>query len=602
MKYISYIVITLFIIGCSNDEVEEQIQKFTIEITSSNGGSVSSSGGSFIKGSSFSVTATPNNGFSFVQWSNGSTSNPLELTVNSNQTIQAIFEETVTYELTIIDSEGGTVSVESGSYESGTQLSITATPNENYHFIGFEGIEGLNNIISITMNSNITIQPNFLIKDDGHKMRSQTNISENELNFLTTDNFIIWWDKDFNAISYVLKVKEILEDITNISLSNGMELPLYSDEKYVNLYFSNCSQDDIIQQYYNRCTGGIGTDENQMPYFVFQEDIFDFNPLEMNVSWRRWFYHELFHIMQYKGGNFYETFPYSLDNTWYVESTASWFGRKYGGMDLYGIEPSIQAWEGQPALNLQPQVSMWGGLEDKPYFSEISWSHGNHRYAMEQFFNYLDKNNIISESFIFESFYSGSSLLPQEYLYEEIENLEQVYCEFAANYTSGLMYNDLDFERLKETISWTIEYSCSFNNCNPETNEVYNNQYIAEIGDEGTIGLTPIEFISLGIPADYITPREKNEAWSWTVVKINTTQERTFDVDFRPDERGNEGTLSNFSLYLTNRENNLVQEVDFNGEITVNPNLDYFLVMVNTPQRFEGWETFDYQLKVTPSN
>jgi hypothetical protein len=84
--------------------------------------------------------------------------------------------------------------------------------------------------------------------------------------------------------------------------------------------------------------------------------------------------------------------------------------------------------------------------------------------------------------------------------------------------------------------------------------------------------------------------------------KINTTQERTFSVDFQPDERGNEGTLSNFSLYLTNRENNLVQEVDFNGEITVNPNLDYFLVMVNTPQRFEGWETFDYQLKITPNN
>ena len=77
---------------------------------------------------------------------------------------------------------------------------------------------------------------------------------------------------------------------------------------------------------------------------------------------------------------------------------------------------------------------------------------------------------------------------------------------------------------------------------------------------------------------------------------------KSLTIDFQPDGFGNEGTQSNFNLYLTNRENNLVQEVDFNGEITVNPNLDYFLVMVNTPQRFEGWETFDYQLKVTPNN
>jgi hypothetical protein len=36
------------------------------------------------------------------------------------------------------------------------------------------------------------------------------------------------------------------------------------------------------------------------------------------------------------------------------------------------------------------------------------------------------------------------------------------------------------------------------------------------------------------------------------------------------------------------------------GELTEEPNLDYFLI--NTLQRFEGFETFDYQLKVIPKN
>ena len=210
---------------------------------------------------------------------------------------------------------------------------------------------------------------------------------------------------------------------------------------------------------------------------------------------------------------------------------------------------------------------------------------------MEAFFKYLDDENIINEYFIGGSFYSQTTLLPQEYLYNNIQNLENIYGDFASKYVSGIMFSDEDYFGIKEMIKLVIDFSCDwFNvgNCNEETNLAYNNQYVSEINESGTNG--------------YVTPVEKNEAWSWTVVKINTSQQQSFTLDFQPDELGNEGTQSNFKLYLTNRENNLVQQVDFNGEINVDPNLDYFLVMVNTPQRFEGWETFDYQLKVTPVN
>ena len=598
MKYLKYFIVSLLILGCSTDEVEEQIQKFTIEITSSNGGSVSSSGGSFIEGSSFSVTATPNNGFSFVQWSNGSTSNPLELTVNSNQTIQAIFEEnTVTYELTIIDSEGGYVSVESGSYERGTQLSIIATPNENYHFIGFEGIDGFENTINITMDSNKTIQPNFLIKDDGHKQRSNTFFDENELDYLTSENFIVWWDKDNdfnNDRSYVGKSISLLNDVErvyNISLENGMEYPVGSENTYINIFlFDYWNEDgDIIRGTF--ASAGVGTDGNSMPFFPFLNTFFEnigpniYNNNIQQAS-RGVLMHETYHVMQYKSGNHYGTFPYSLDNTWYTEATARWFERKYAYPDVFDGDWTSK-YNGQGALNLQPQVSMWGGLENKPYFSEISWSHGNHRYEMAEFIRYLIQYNKIDESFVHQSFYSGTSLLPQEYLNENIDDLEGTYGDFSSKYVSGIMYNDLELEAIKSSTEF---YStCQVpTNCNEETGVGFNNQYVSEIDESGTNG--------------YVTPVEKNEAWSWTVVKINTSQEQSFTIDFQPDEFGNEGTQSNFKLYITNRENNIVQEVDFKGEITVNPNLDYFLVMVNTPQRFEGWETFDYQLKVTPSN
>ena len=62
-KLILPLLVSLFIFGCSNDEIVEQVQKFTIEIIPSDGGSVSSTGGSFIEGSSFSFTTNCDNSF-----------------------------------------------------------------------------------------------------------------------------------------------------------------------------------------------------------------------------------------------------------------------------------------------------------------------------------------------------------------------------------------------------------------------------------------------------------------------------------------------------------------------------------------------------------
>ena len=576
--------------------LKEQIEELeiisntrTLTVSSTEGGSVTGTGDYQI-GTEVTITAIPDEGYEFTGWSDGETSLTRVVTINSDTTLSASFE-ILTFQLTIVDTEGGTVSVESGSYDYGTELTIVASPNENYHFIGFEEIDGFENTINITIDSNITIQPNFLIKDDGHKQRSNTFFDEEELDYLATENFIIWWDKDNEFLDRALTLKGELENIVDICLGYGMEMPLGSETKYINIFLYNSDKPsyDIIQ---NWSSAGVGTDGNGMPFFPWGDNYFDSkDSSELNNTNRNTLYHESFHVMQYKAGNFYGTFPYSLDNTWYTEATASWFGRKFGLTIPYDRDDYYSVWSGQPALNLQPQVSMWGGLEDKPYFSEISWSHGNHRYAMEAFFKYLDDENIINEYFIGGSFYSQTTLLPQEYLYNNIQNLENIYGDFASKYVSGIMFSDEDYFGIKEMIKLVIDFSCDwFNvgNCNEETNLAYNNQYVSEINESGTNG--------------YVTPVEKNEAWSWTVVKINTSQQQSFTLDFQPDELGNEGTQSNFKLYLTNRENNLVQQVDFNGEINVDPNLDYFLVMVNTPQRFEGWETFDYQLKVTPVN
>ena len=65
------------------------------------------------------------------------------------------------YTLTISAAEGGTVSIDGGTYDEGTEVSVTATANEGYRFTGWEGNNSTNESITITMNSNQTIQAQF---------------------------------------------------------------------------------------------------------------------------------------------------------------------------------------------------------------------------------------------------------------------------------------------------------------------------------------------------------------------------------------------------------------------------------------------------------
>ena len=56
--------------------------------------------------------------------------------------------------MTVTSAEGGTVSTEGGIYDDGTELTITATPNEGYGFVGWEGNDSTNSDLIITLSSN----------------------------------------------------------------------------------------------------------------------------------------------------------------------------------------------------------------------------------------------------------------------------------------------------------------------------------------------------------------------------------------------------------------------------------------------------------------
>jgi plastocyanin len=68
---------------------------------------------------------------------------------------------TTQYSLTVTAGTGGSVSTSGGTYDDGTIVTITALPNDGYEFVGWNGSDSSDSTISITINSNTTLEALF---------------------------------------------------------------------------------------------------------------------------------------------------------------------------------------------------------------------------------------------------------------------------------------------------------------------------------------------------------------------------------------------------------------------------------------------------------
>jgi hypothetical protein len=183
MKKLPIYITLLFVLTCAKEDSQtpntpptQITMQYTLTANAGDGGSVSG-GGTFASGTQVSLTATPTSGYSFSGWSNGSTANPLTVTLNSNTSITANFQVIVnSYTLTVSAGEGGSVSSEGGEYQEGTEVTITATPEEGYGFIGWNGSDSSSSTISVTLAANTTIEaifrlfPQFTLPETPSKM------------------------------------------------------------------------------------------------------------------------------------------------------------------------------------------------------------------------------------------------------------------------------------------------------------------------------------------------------------------------------------------------------------------------------------------------
>lgn len=103
------------------------------------------------------LTANPDTGWEFVEWTGDmtGTDNPQEITVDEAKNVTAVFAKQ-SYALTINTTGQGTVTKnpDQSTYEYGTVVEITATPDNDWAFEEWHGAEtGNNNPIQITIDS-----------------------------------------------------------------------------------------------------------------------------------------------------------------------------------------------------------------------------------------------------------------------------------------------------------------------------------------------------------------------------------------------------------------------------------------------------------------
>jgi uncharacterized repeat protein (TIGR02543 family) len=137
-----------------------ETQSLTLAVNPENSGLISGSGGTYNVGTEVNLTAIPKSGYTFVNWTQGatlvSTNANINYTIPSEDvTLTANFElRSYTLTLAVTPENSGLISGSGGTYNVGTEVSLTAIPKPGYAFVNWT--QGLT-LVSTNANINYTI-------------------------------------------------------------------------------------------------------------------------------------------------------------------------------------------------------------------------------------------------------------------------------------------------------------------------------------------------------------------------------------------------------------------------------------------------------------
>ena len=146
-------------------ELEEIVANvYTLTTNVVGEGTVEGNDGSYVEGTTATLTATPAEHYDFVNWTYGSetsTENPLTVTVNSDLTVTANFQEHTKYTITAhaADNTMGYVTG-GGTYYAGETVTLKAVAKTGYYFTSWSD-SNTEAIRTLTASEDITLTANY---------------------------------------------------------------------------------------------------------------------------------------------------------------------------------------------------------------------------------------------------------------------------------------------------------------------------------------------------------------------------------------------------------------------------------------------------------
>jgi uncharacterized repeat protein (TIGR02543 family) len=164
---------------------------YTLSVTTQGSGTISTNPifATYPANVSVTLTATPNAGWYFANWSGAviATTNPVNVTMTGNLSITGLFLAYPTYSLTLATNGLGTIALSppGGSYLSNTLVTATAAPATGWIFTGWSGAtNGNTNPLSLTIDNNTVLTANFAeLPAFTVQPQSQTNVVGSTVTF-----------------------------------------------------------------------------------------------------------------------------------------------------------------------------------------------------------------------------------------------------------------------------------------------------------------------------------------------------------------------------------------------------------------------------------
>ena len=246
MKYFHLAIFLVFFLSCGKNDSSFEIKslsKYTLTISSNDGGEVSSPGGSYNEGSSVTITAIPNSKYLFENWSNGSTENPLTITINQNLSLTANFVKKK-YPLTINIQGEGTVkeeivssakSTDPTKYNSGTTVRLTADPIGDWVFEEWTGsVTETTKEITITLDEPKTVNVRFM-----------RYFNYNQPSYFYQNN--PFWIDIYEVINDNNPIFNTYGDFMNYDVSQGVAD--FNQDGYLDIIVAPNGSDNVVRRY-----------------------------------------------------------------------------------------------------------------------------------------------------------------------------------------------------------------------------------------------------------------------------------------------------------------------------------------------------------------